>query len=180
VKTATTLTLLSLTVLTLAAFTTREQPSAHRPVPDGSWFLAEMHGTDIHASPEGMATYGTVDAHDGSPAVFTLSLGADGANGSVLFTRTNGGRLLPGTYTIGGRDDGSDEIRALVMTGTATHPTGVFRGHSGQLVVTMADDNVIRGRFTLDATGFVASAPNDETRQIQATGMFTAMRQVAR
>ena len=63
--------------------------------------------------------------------MFTLSLGADGADGSVLFTRTNGGRLTPGTYAISGRDDGSDEIRALVMTGSATRPTGVFRGHVG-------------------------------------------------
>jgi hypothetical protein len=41
---------------------------------------------------------GVVEGRDGRPSVFTLSLGADGADGSVLFTRTNGGRLFPGTY----------------------------------------------------------------------------------
>lgn len=178
-KTPTTLGLASLIVLTLGAFTIRGRPAAVRPVSDGSSFLAEMHGADIHASPTGTATYGVVESPDG-PQVFTLSLGADSASGSVLFTRTNGGRIFPGTYAIGGRDDGTDEIRALVVTGTAAHPTGVFRAQSGQLIVTSTDDNVIRGRFKLDATGFVASAPDDETRRIEAVGMFTAMRQVSR
>jgi len=180
VKTPTTLGLTSLIVLTLGAFTIRERPVAQPSVGDGSSFLAEVHGADIHASPTGTATYGVVESSDGGPHVFTLSLGADGASGSVLFTRTNGGRLVPGTYAIGGRDDGTDEIRALVVTGTAAHPTGVFRGQSGQLIVTSTDDNVIRGRFKLDATGFVSSAPDDETRRIEAVGMFTATRQVAR
>jgi hypothetical protein len=112
------------------------------------------------------------DATSGSDAQ-----GADGADGSVLFTRTNGGRLTPGTYAVSGRDDGSDEIRALVMTGSATRPTGVFRGQAGHLIVTSATDNVIRGRFEVVATGFLASDPADESRQMKATGMFTATRE---
>jgi hypothetical protein len=108
--------------------------------------------------------------------VFTLSLGADDTNGSVLFTRMNGARLLPGTYAISGRDDGSDEIRALVMTGTASRPTGVFRGKSGYPIVTSATDNVIRGRFQVDAKGFLASHPADESRPMRATAMFVATR----
>ena len=179
-KTATTLGLSSLIVLTLGAFTIRDRPAAHPSIADGSSFLAEVHGADIHASPTGTATYGVVESPDGGPRVFTLSLGADGAGGSVLFTRTNGGRIFPGTYTVGGRDDGTDEIRALVVTGTAAHPSGVFRGRSGQLIVTSTGDNVIRGRFNLEATGFVASAPEDETRRIEAVGMFTAVGQVSR
>jgi hypothetical protein len=179
VKTATTLGLTSLIVLTLGAFTITERPADHPSIADASYFLAEMHGGDVHANPKGTATYGVVESPDG-PQVFALSLGGDGASGSVLFTRTNAGRLFPGTYAVGGRDDGTDEIRALVVTGTATHPTGVFRGQSGYLIVTSADDNVIRGRFKLDATGFVAAAPDDETRRIEAVGMFTAMRQVTR
>ena len=109
--------------------------------------------------------------------MFTLSLGADGTDGSVLFTRTNGGRLTPGTYAISGRDDGSDELRVLVMTGSATRPTGVFRAQSGHLTITSATDNVIRGRFQVQATGFFASDPADETRPMKATGMFTATRE---
>jgi hypothetical protein len=170
---STTLARCSLVVVALYAFTTKDRPSARTPMAEPSSFLAEMHG-DLHASPRGEATFGVIAGRDGQPSVFTLSLGAAGANGSILFTRTQGGRIFPGTYAVGGRDDGSDEIRALVMTGTATRPTGVFRGHSGYLIITSSSDNVIRGRFQVDATGFLASDPEDESRPMQATGMFTA------
>jgi hypothetical protein len=175
-KTATTLTLSCLTVLALAAFTTTERPPARPALAEPSSFLAELHG-DLHASPRGEARFGVIAGRDGHPSVFTLSLGGGDAKGVVLFTRTNGGRIFPGTYAVGGRDDGSDEIRALVMTGAATRPTGVFRAHAGYLIITSVTDNVIRGRFQVDATGFLASDPEDESRPMRATGMFTATRQ---
>jgi hypothetical protein len=159
-KTATILAVSSMIVLALAAFTTSERPAARLSLVEPSSFLAEMHG-DLHVSPRGEARFGVIEGRDDRPSVFTLPRGADGADGSVLFTRTNGTRLFPGTYTIGGRDDGSDEIRALVMTGTASRPT----------------DAVIRGRFQFDATGFLASDPENETLPMRATGMFTATRQ---
>jgi hypothetical protein len=175
VKTTTALGLHSLIVLTLAGFTGAARPTS-APAPAGpSSFLAELHG-DLHASPRGAARFGAVEGPSG-PALFTLSLVADGPQGAVLFTRTNGARLTPGTYTISGRDDGSDELRALVMTGSATRPTGVFRGQSGYLIVTSATDNVIRGRFEVRAQGFLAADPADERRPMKATGMFTATRQ---
>jgi hypothetical protein len=174
-KTTTALGLSSLIVLTLAAFTGTARPTI-LPAPTGPAFLlAELHG-DLHASPHGTARFGAVETR-GGPTMFTLSLGNDGADGSVLFTRTNGGRLTPGTYAVSGRDDGSDEIRALIMTGSAIRPTGVFRGHAGYLTITSATDNVIRGRFQVAATGFLASDPADESRPMKATGMFTATRE---
>jgi hypothetical protein len=161
----------SLIMLALAGFTGEERPTI-RPVPsEASSYRAELHG-DLHAT-RGTARFGAVGG-DGAQAVFTLSLGADGTNGSVLFTRMNGARLVPGTYAISDRNDDSDEIRALVMTGTASHATGVFRGQSGYLIVTSATDSVIQGRFQVDAKGFLASNPADESRPMQATGMFTA------
>jgi hypothetical protein len=163
-------------VLTLAAFTVKERPAPPLGSIEPSSYLAEIHG-DLHVSTGGEAKFGLVEAGGGSPAVFTLSLGASGSDGPVLFTRTNGGRLEPGTYFIGGRDDGSEEIVALVMTGTAWRPTGVFRGRSGYLIVTSASDDVIRGRFRVEGMGFLASNPEDESRPIRATGMFTATRQ---
>jgi hypothetical protein len=175
-KTTTTLALSSLSVLLLAGFTIKEQPAPLRPPVEPSSYLAEIHG-DLHVSTRGEAKFGLVEAGAGAPAVFTLSLGANGSDGSVLFTRTNRTRFVPGTYSIGGRDDGSDEIVALVMTGSASRPTGVFRGKSGYLIVTSASDHVIRGRFQVDGTGFLASNPDDESRPIKATGMFTATRQ---
>lgn len=174
-KITTALGLGSVIVLTLAAFSAEAGPTV-RPVPaDSSSFLAELHG-DLHASPRGKASFGMVEGRDGAPGVFTLSVGTEGTAGSVLFTRTSGGRFVPGTYAISGRDDGTDEIRVLVMTGTAIQPTGVFRGRSGHLIITSATDNVIRGRFKVEARGFLATDPEDERRPMQATGMFTAIR----
>jgi len=175
-KTTTALGLSCLIVLTLAAFTANERPAPLRPLAEPSSYLAEIHG-DLHVSTRGEARFGLVEARDGSPAVFTLSLGANGSDGSVLFTRTNGTRFAPGTYSIGGRDSGADEILALIMTGSATRPTGVFRGKSGYLIITSSSDSVLRGRFQVDGTGFLASDPGDETRPMRATGMFTATRQ---
>jgi hypothetical protein len=174
-KTTTALGISSLIVLTLTAFTGAARPTVLSAPSESSSFLAELHG-DLHASPRSTARFGAVDGRSGA-TVFTLSLGADGADGSVLFTRTNGARLAPGTYVISGRDDGSDELRALVMTGAAARPTGVFRGRSGHLIVTSATDNVIRGRFEVVAEGFLATDPGDEHRPMKATGMFTATRQ---
>ena len=176
-STATTLGLTSLIVASLAGF-----PGAERPTPrmtvEASSFRGELHG-DLRASPRGSARFGAVEGANG-PAIFTLSLGADGTEGSVLFTRTNAARLVPGTYAVSGRDDGTDELRALVMPGPATHPTGVFRGRAGHLIITSVTDNVIRGRYQVEAVGFLASDPTDETRPMKATGMFTATREIAR
>jgi hypothetical protein len=173
--TTTALGLSSVIVLTLAAFTGAARPTILAVPTESSSFLGELHG-DLHASPHGTARFGAVEGRAGA-TMFTLSLGADGPDGSVLFTRTNGGRLTPGTYAVSGRDDGSDEIRALVMTGPATRPTGVFRGQSGHLTITSATHNVIRGRFRVQATGFLASDPADESRPMKATGTFTATRE---
>jgi hypothetical protein len=159
------ITLGSLTVLSLAAFTS-SSTSSFSGLVSGS-LRSEMHGD---------ATFGVVDGRGIAPSVFTLSLGANGTDGSILITRTNGMRLVPGTYTITGREDGSDELRALVMTGSAEHPTGVFRGESGTLTITSVTDNVIRGTYRLNGTGFVASDPADEHRQIVASGGFSASR----
>jgi hypothetical protein len=177
-KTPSALGMSSLIVLTLAALTGAARPTRLPAPTESSSYFAELHG-DVHASARGTARFGTVEGRTGG-TVFTLSLGADSPDGSVLFTRTNGGRLTPGTYAVSGRDDGSDEIRALVMTGPATPPTGVFRGRSGHLIVTSATDNVVRGRFQVEATGFLASDPADETRPMKAIGMFTATRRSAR
>jgi hypothetical protein len=163
-------------ILALAAFVTNERPAARPPLTEPSWFVAEMHG-DLHVSPRGEARFGVLETSEGRPIVFTISLGAHGSNGSVTFTRINTGRLVPGTYAVGGKDDGSAELRALVVTGTASKPTGVFRGHSGYLIITSANEKVIQGRFQVHATGFLASNPDDESRPMQATGMFTATHQ---
>ena len=174
-KTAATLALLSsLIVLVLAAFTTGARSPAPLRRGEGSSFRAEIHG-DLHMSPAGAARFGMTGGRDraSSPS----------RSGPTVRTARS---CSPGPTACGwsraptpsaGRDDGSDEIMALVMTGTASRPTGVFRGHSGYLIITSATDNVLRGRFEVDATGFLASDPENEGRPIRATGMFTATRQ---
>lgn len=94
--------------LLLTAFAANLRPAAgERPA-----FTAEIAG-DIAARPSGAARFGVTGGTGDVPAVFTISLGADGKHGSVLFTRQSGARLSPGTYTISARDDGSDDLRAL-------------------------------------------------------------------
>jgi hypothetical protein len=138
-------------------------------------FASSIAG-DVRLELHGGASFGTVDGRGTAPTVFTISLGAGNADGSILFTRPSGTRLVAGTYRITGRDDGSDELRALVMTGSAEQPTGVFRGRSGTLVITSVSDNVIRGSYRVEAIGFLAADPAAEDKAIRATGGFTAVR----
>jgi hypothetical protein len=138
-------------------------------------FSAEIIG-DIAARTSGPARFGVTGGTEDVPAVFTISLGANAEDGSVLFTRRSGERLSPGTYTISAREDGTDDLRALVMTGSATRPTGVFQGRSGTMVVTSASDQEIRGTFRIEALGFLAAQPDVEDRPVKVTGSFTASR----
>jgi hypothetical protein len=63
-----------------------------------------------------------------------------------------------------------------LVTGSAEHPTGVFRGHGGTLTSTSVHDNEIRGSFEVDATGFLAADPTADDREIRASGSFAAVR----
>ena len=138
-----------------------------------SSFLGEVHGA-MTATPRGDATFGSVPAEDGRPGSFSLSLGAREDDGAVLFTRASGARLSIGTYQVSANDDGADDIRALVVTGSPTRPTGVFQAQSGELVITSVSDSTIRGFFRLEATGFLATEPEREDRTVSAAGTFAA------
>jgi hypothetical protein len=158
-------------LLLLTAFSMNARPAAEtRPA-----FSAEIVG-DVAARPSGAAHFGVTGGSADAPAVFTISLGANAEDGSVLFTWRSGERLSPGTYTVSAREDGTDDVRALVMTGSATHPTGVFQGRSGSLVISFASEREIRGTFRIDATGFLAAQPDVEGRPVKVAGTFTASR----
>ena len=156
-------------LLLTAAFTGRVGPAGE----EQPSFLGEVHGA-LTATPRGEATFGTIPAVDGRPGVFSLSLGARGQNGAVLFSRASGTRLSIGSYAVSARADGADDIRALVVTGSPTQPTGVFQAERGELVVTSVSDSTIRGFFRLEATGFVAREPDREDRTVTAAGTFAA------
>ena len=153
------------------AFSIGAQPSAM----PRSAFHAEMAG-EINTLASGEAHFGVSGGVADAPAVFTISLGANGSDGSVLFTRRNGEPLTPGRYRISADDADGSAVRALVMTGSPTRPTGVFQAGSGTLVIASASAREMRGSFRIEAEGFLASQPENEHRPIKVEGRFTATR----
>jgi hypothetical protein len=138
-----------------------------------SFFRAELRG-DIATSASGEGEFGAIRAIDGPSAAFVISLGVCGNQSAILFTRRSGTPLGVGRYRISQAADGADEILALVLSGSATRPTGAFRGESGWLVITSASDRLITGRFELDAIGVLASESQREDRDVSVTGSFSA------
>jgi hypothetical protein len=138
-----------------------------------SSFRAEVRG-DVASNAWGEAEFGAVQTGDHSSAVFVVSLGVCGEQSAVLFTRRSGTPLEAGRYRITEGADGENEILALVMTGSSTRPTGVFRGESGWLVVTEASGQLTAGHFQIDAVGFTAAEPELEDRHVNVTGSFSA------
>lgn len=137
-------------------------------------FAGDVTG-EITAHLTGEARFGAVERPESGSAVFTVSLGAYGEEGSILFSR-NGAALEVGTYTISDEPRGPDEVRALVTTGSATRPTGVFRGHSGELVITAVTETTMTGTFDVSGRGFLAAAPDLDDRSLTANGWFQASR----
>ena len=148
-------------------------PVAPRGVEGRSSFRAEVRGA-VATSASGDAEFGAAQNTDRSPGAFVVSLGVCSDQGAMLFTRRNGTPLGVGRYRISEPADGADEILALVLTGSATRPTGVFRGQSGWLIVTAASDRLLTGWFQVDAIGFLAAEPQKEDRRVRATGSFSA------
>jgi hypothetical protein len=138
-----------------------------------SAFIAALSGTDA-GSATGEAEFGPVPSGTAPSSAFVVSLGGRGNQSAILFSRASGTPLGVGRYHISDRGDGTDEILALVMTGSATNPTGVFRGKSGWLIVTASSDHLLTGRFHVDGVGFVATEPEVEDRPMIATGSFSA------
>jgi hypothetical protein len=138
-----------------------------------SSFRVEVRG-DVTSNALGEAEFGAVQTADHSSAAFVVSLGVCGDQSAILFTRRSGAPLTVGRYRISEPANGADEILALVLTGSATHPTGVFRGQSGWLVVTTASEQFMAGKFQVDAIGFAAAESQHEDRRVNATGSFSA------
>jgi hypothetical protein len=138
-----------------------------------SSFQAEIRG-DLSASASGEAGFGPVHTVDQSSAAFVVSLGICGEQSAILFTRGSEVPLTEGRYRISSRASGTEQVSALVLTGSPSHPTGVFPGESGWLIVTGSSDRLMTGRFQFDATGFLAAEPQREGRRVNVTGSFSA------
>ncbi|HZM27996.1 MAG TPA: hypothetical protein VFB89_11600 [Gemmatimonadales bacterium] len=148
-------------------------PVAPRAVERRSSFGAEIRGA-VATSASGDAEFGAVQNPDRSPGAFVVSLGVRSDQGAILFTRTNGTPLGVGRYRISEAAEGADEILALILTGSASRPTGVFRGQSGWLIVTEASERLLAGWFQIDGVGFRAAEPERDDRRVSATGSFSA------
>jgi len=138
--------------------------------PKASWFEARTTGVRT-ITMSGSAEFGN-GAADAAQTPFVISLGAQSSAGAVIFTSPSGGRLEPGVYPLEG--DGPRALQALVVTGSPTHPTGAFHARSGILTVTRSRDDLIEGRFDIDAVGFESSDPGDEGKELVVRGTFTA------
>jgi len=134
---------------------------------------ADIRG-DLVTSISGEGGFGTVRNPDGSLGAVVVSLGVCSDKGAILFTRRSGTPLGVGRYQISEGASGGDEMMALVLAGPPTHPTAVFRGQSGWLVVTAASDRFITGRFQIGAIGFLAAEPQREDRHVNVSGSFSA------
>lgn len=153
------------------------------PRPEGedgarSAFSAEVGG-HVTARLTGAAEFGSVPAGM-EDSIFSLSLGARDTAGAVVFTRMNGEPLTQGTYVVSDLGEDGDVVRALVITGSPSRPTGAFRGWSGLLTIANASDTAMSGTFEFHAGGFLVRDPQDENRRVCVKGSFTAVRAPAR
>jgi hypothetical protein len=139
----------------------------------GSSFRAEVRGA-VATSASGAAEFAALQNPNHSPGAFVVSLGVSSDRGAILFTCRKGTTLGVGRYRISEPAARADEVMALVLIGSPTRPTGVFRGQSGWLLVTAASDRLLTGSFEVDAIGFLAAEPQKEDRRVSATGSFSA------
>jgi len=136
-------------------------------------FSAVLTG-DVKATISGGAAFGPVAGGPTAPDVFTVSLGADSSQGTVLFTQPNSRSLKVGSYRISDVGVIGRDIKALVVLGSSERPQGVFRASAGTLTITSISAYAITGLFFLDATGFLASTPEQEDHRVSVSGSFSA------
>lgn len=142
------------------------------PAARASVFEATAHGA-LQAEPRGSAEFGTMGS--GATSVFALNLGAYSEQGAIVLSREGGLRPQPGVYPVSPNwGDRSSDFRGLVVTGSASQPTGVFHARSGSVTITSSTADRITGSFELHGVGFLASAPDDEDRELVVTGSFSA------
>ena len=135
-----------------------------RPHVEGGAFAATVTGAE-RALPSGEASFGAVAACDAR--TFSITLGAHGKEGAVVFTSLDGETPRPGVYRITEVGDGGHHtFHALYLPGTAERPTGAYRAQGGVLEIVAATAESIEGRFEFDAA--------DEEREVAVSGWFTA------
>jgi hypothetical protein len=146
------------------------------PAPDNSASFSAVLTGAVKTTISGDARFGQVRGGPSAPDVFSLTLGADSSGGAVLFTRPAGSGLHVRSYRVAEAGARDGELQALVVLGSANHPEGVFRATAGTLTITSVSDFEITGLFSVDADGFLASAPDRENQPVSVSGSFIARR----
>ncbi len=135
-----------------------------------SWFEARTSGSQV-LDLRGEAEFGVVEA-DVGPGAFVLTLGAESPVGAVVMTWPSGSLPEPGVYPV---TEDAAGIRALVLTGSPSAPTGAFRGHGGTVRISRSREGLLAGAFDIQTAGFEAATPMDEERDLAVRGEFTAV-----
>jgi len=144
--------------------------------PDSSASFSAVLTGVVKTTISGDARFGQVHGGPSAPDVFSLTLGLDSPRGAVLFTRPTGSGLHVGSYRVAEAGAEGGELQALVVLGSANHPEGVFRATSGTLTISSISDVEVTGLFSVDADGFLASAPDQDNQPISVSGSFIARR----
>lgn len=106
--------------------------------------------------------------------MFTLSMGAYREQGAMVLTR-GGARPVAGVYRVSSSwSQSPTDFHGLVVTGSPNRPTGVFHAESGSVTILASTADRIAGTFELHGAGFLASSPEEENRELVATGSFSA------
>jgi hypothetical protein len=141
-----------------------------------SYFEAAVEGA-VAARPSGEVAFGVVgDRATGGPA-FTITLGAEGASGAILFTSLEDTVPAPGRYAVSEHAaKGAAGFTASYVAGSVEHPTGLYRAERGTLEITESSHEHISGHFSFTGTGFAAVDPSDDGSEVTVNGVFTSTR----
>lgn len=139
----------------------------------GSYFEATVGGA-MSARPSGEVAFGVVGDSASGVTAFTITLGADGSAGAILFTSLEGKLPAPGRYQVTDGATGATGFRASYLPGSAEQPAGLFRARRGTLEITASSAKHISGHFSFTGAGFLASNPSDESAEVTVKGAFTS------
>lgn len=101
-----------------------------------------------------------------------LTLTSDEGTGAIVFTRPAGAGLSVRSYAIGSGQAEGAMLDALIIAGTPSHPTGVFRGRAGTLTVTDATVRRLAGRFDVTAYGVLTDRTSPDSASVHVSGAF--------
>ena len=139
------------------------------PAPPAAAFTMESTGA-VHLSTAGYeARYGVVPSPVKGRPILLLSIGDPIAQSVVHLVLATDHLPAAGHYP-----SGSGSFQASFMAGPAEHPLGFFRGQSGSVTITQADQGHITGTFTVRARGFLAANTANENEWVTVQGSFDA------